>query len=103
MRPRQRASELHGEAWIGCGNALRGLRRFAEALSAYERALELRPNGPAILNNRGATLFNLHLYDQAMEDFDAALAVQPDSVGALCNRGMTLEALDRPLEALADC
>jgi Tfp pilus assembly protein PilF len=83
------------------GNALQALRRPAEALASYDRALAIKPDHVGALNNRGLALLGLHRPADALASFDRALAVRPDHAGAHNNRGNTLQELQRPAEALA--
>jgi tetratricopeptide (TPR) repeat protein len=82
------------------GLALHGLRRFEEALAAYDRALALRPNYAEALFNRAVTLQALARFEEALATYGRALALRPDHVEALCNRGVVLEKLGRFAEAL---
>lgn len=78
------------------------LRRYEEALADWNRALELKPDDPEILNNRGVTYDDLRRYDKALADYNRALEVRPDYAEALNNRGITYDDLGRYDEALAD-
>lgn len=61
------------------GIALKHLNRPAEALAAYDRALQLNPNHAEALNNRGNLLLLARRFSQALADFDRAGALQPDA------------------------
>ena len=74
--------------------------RLAEALSAYDQALESKPRDPGTLYNRGVVLERLGRHADALASFDHALALQPRDVAALVNRGNALHALQRFAEAL---
>ena len=83
------------------GSVLMELRRFADALSCFDRALALRPGDAEMINNRGNALQGLARYDEALAAYDQALALEPDYVQALNNRGSALQQLKRYEEALA--
>jgi len=83
------------------GNALFALKRHAEALASYNRAVALWPGHAPLLNNRGNALFALGRKLEALAAFDRAIAVAPDYVDAHFNRGNVLRALDRMTEGLA--
>lgn len=83
------------------GNALFALKRHAEALTSYNRAVALWPGHAPLLNNRGNALFALGRKLEALAAFDRAIAAAPDYVDAHFNRGNVLRALERRTEALA--
>ena len=88
-------------AWFNRGNALFSLKRYAEALASYNRAVALWPGHAPLLNNRGNALFGLGRKLEALAAFDRAIAAAPDYAEAHFNRGNVLRALDRRTEALA--
>ena len=59
--------------------------RPAEALPAFGRALALKPNDPATLNNRGIALAALGQIDAAKADFEHALQQDPCQKDAAAN------------------
>jgi predicted O-linked N-acetylglucosamine transferase (SPINDLY family) len=80
---------------------LQGLRRFADALACYDRALALRPDYAQAHYNRGSALRQLKRNTDALAAFDQALALHPDHAEALFLRGDTLCELGRQQEAIA--
>jgi len=83
------------------GLALAGLKRFAEAIESYDRALSLRPDNAEVRYSRGNALLALGRPREALDAYERALLAKPDHVEALCNRGAALAALGRSDEALA--
>ena len=77
------------------------LHQYDEALASYERALALKPDHVAALNNRGNVLSALRRAQEALASFDRAIALRPDFADAHSNRADALLALQRPDEALA--
>jgi tetratricopeptide (TPR) repeat protein len=77
------------------------LKRFAEALASYERALAIQPNFGEAHSNSGNVLIALMRYDDALASFDRAIAARPDSAEAHCNRGNALLELERFDDAVA--
>ena len=60
------------------GRLRRGFARargLGEALSAYDRVIELWPNAAEALGNRAAALFGLGRFEEALAVSEAALAV----------------------------
>jgi superkiller protein 3 len=82
--------------------ALSGFERYEEAFAAYNRSLELRPDDPDTLNNRGIALGRLERYEEALADFNRSLELRPDDPCTLYNRGTTLGHLKRYEDALPD-
>ena len=64
------------------GNALHGLVRYEEALSAYDQALAARPDYTAALNNRGNALQSLKRHEEALASFDTEPATPHAFAGA---------------------
>ncbi|MCH7838473.1 MAG: tetratricopeptide repeat protein, partial [Chloroflexi bacterium] len=75
-----------------------------EALADYDRSLQLRPDDPAALYNRGNTLGDLGRHAEAVASYDRAIQVDPRNASALSNRGLTLIRLAPPRseDALTD-
>jgi len=67
-----------GEAWLGRGNALRGLKRYDEAFAAYQKALALKPNLAEAHAGCGNMFAARKRYDEAIAAYDKALALRPD-------------------------
>lgn len=84
------------------GNAAYQVGNYEDAVVAYTRSLDRRPDEAITLNNRGITLRHLQRYDEALADYNRSLELRPDDPGALNNRGITLRYLQRYNEALVD-
>ncbi|MGD0765775.1 MAG: tetratricopeptide repeat protein [Dehalococcoidia bacterium] len=84
------------------GNAYWEAREYKKALEAYGRALELKPNYPAALTNRGAILGIMGRYQDAATDLSLALELDPCDRHALNNRGHVLTRMKRYDDALKD-
>ena len=96
---------------VGAANLLRSrlphnnksdhcLKRPAEALASYDRALLFQPDHADALCNRGNALRELKRPADALASYDRALALRPDDVDALFNRGNALLEVDRAADAL---
>ena len=81
------------------GIVLHQLKRYEEAIAAYDTALQLQPNFPFSLQGKGDALYELARYEEAVAAYDDALSLRPDSV-ILSNRGNALSNLGRYGEAL---
>ncbi|MBE9005196.1 tetratricopeptide repeat protein [Fortiea sp. LEGE XX443] len=83
------------------GNTLFELQRYQDALTAYEQAVNIRPDYPQGWNGQGKTLFKLKQYPAALTAYEKAIQLQPDYVEAWSGRGFTLQKLQRYTEAIA--
>jgi tetratricopeptide (TPR) repeat protein len=96
------AAVLDASDYFIRGNAYYEAGDYPQALEAYNRSLELRPDDPDTLNNRGSTLDELKRYEEALKDFNRALELRPDHTDTLYNRGNTLDDMGRYKNALKD-
>jgi hypothetical protein len=103
LRPRRVAldSEPSSDNFAALGLALHTMRRFDEALAAYDSGLRLTPNDAELRNRRGVALLELRRAAEACEEFARALDADPGYLDALGNLGNALIKLNRPDEALA--
>jgi len=83
------------EACANHGNVLLDLRRFDEALTSYEKAIELNSYYAEAYSNRGVTLKELKRFDEALISCDKAIELRSDYAEAYSNRGIVLQALNR--------
>lgn len=74
--------------------------RHEDCVRLASRALQVQPNHPEVLSNRGAGLRALRRFEEALADYDRALAIAPRSANTLNNRGVTLAALGRHRDAV---
>lgn len=88
------------QAWSNKGNALASLDRYEEALSCYDRALEMDPRLVEAWHGKGNSLANLGRYEEALSCFDRALEIFPTDARAWYNKGVLLGSLGRYSEAL---
>ena len=87
------------EQWIDEGNALEDLKRYDEALAAYEQAIRLDPNYALAYNNTGNALEDLKRYEEALAAYDQAIRLNPNYALAYNNKGLALDRLGKSKEA----
>ncbi len=58
--------------WSGKGNTLFKSGNFEEALFAFDRSIQIKPNDATAWNNRGLTLVRLNRFSEAVESYDKA-------------------------------
>jgi hypothetical protein len=83
-------------------NALKALKRYAEALASYDLAIKQQPDFADAWANRGNTLRELAQPDAALQSYNQALALKPEAVNFLNSRALLYKDLQRFDEALLD-
>jgi tetratricopeptide (TPR) repeat protein len=81
-------------------NSLLNQRKYEEAITLYDKALEIDPNDVVALNNKGLALKNLSKYEEAITLYDKALEIDTKEVNVLTNKGVALDDLGRYEEAI---
>ncbi|MBW4525028.1 MAG: tetratricopeptide repeat protein [Phormidium tanganyikae FI6-MK23] len=76
--------------YFTCGYALYDLGRYEEAITSYDRALELQPDTYEAHYNRGNALSIIGRYEEAIISYDRALKFKPAIHAAWSNRGFAL-------------
>ena len=84
------SNDPQAEALSSRADGLQQLKRYQEALVAYDQALSLKPDFAAAWNNRGIALHELQRYPEALASYDRALSLKADFALAWNNRGTTL-------------
>lgn len=87
------------EAWYRLAVAYLGAGRLDEGRSSAERAVELKPDEPELLDLLGGILSLKNDDEGALECFERAIASKPDHVRGWISKVMTLRNLDRIEEA----
>ena len=83
-----------------CGNVLKKLGRYDEALKSINRAIELDPTSYFAYHEKGNVLWELGKPKEALECFDKAIELDPTSHFAYHEKSNVLWKLDKPKEAL---
>jgi len=89
--------------WFNLGNALRDQQRPAEALPAYNKALELDPDLLDARNNLGGVLQAMLQFEAAEREYRACLARVPDYFTGRLNLASVLIDMGRFAEAETQC
>jgi YaiO family outer membrane protein len=87
---------------IDAGRALARTGRLEDAVAAYTRILEAKPDDLEARKERGRVLGWLGRNHEALDDFDRVLAVTPRDAEARLGRGRILARLQRYPEAEAE-
>jgi len=88
------------EDWAENGDNLCSSGHYSEALSCYEKALEMEPELAAAWDGKGDALQMTGSYDKALRCYERALVIDPDSAEGWYHKGNTLQMLLRFDEAL---
>jgi len=86
--------------WAGRGDYLCSVDRYSEALSCYEKALEMEPELASAWDGKGDALLMTGSYDKALRCYERSLVIDPNSAESWYNKGNTLQMLLRFDEAL---
>jgi tetratricopeptide (TPR) repeat protein len=83
--------------WLDRDDILYKLGRNDDALSYFDRFIELNPNDPNIWNKRGHLLSAIGRNEDALNSFDRALEINPDDADAVTwyGRALTLNKLNK--------
>lgn len=95
--------EISGpEGWHEKGNALKNAGRYEEAISAYGRAIDLKPDYSNAYYGRGTAYSNLGRYSEALKDFNITIALNPNDPGPYVVRGLTYRMIGEIEPCLSD-
>jgi tetratricopeptide (TPR) repeat protein len=92
-----------GNIFFEVANSYISLKKYEEAIAAYDQALQIKPDDHEAWNNRGSALGNLGRYEEAITACDQALQIKSDKHEAWFNRGIALVNLGRYEEAITAC
>ena len=65
--------------------------RYDQALQAFDQALKLKPNDPALITYKGIVYYAKGQNDRALKEFEAAIKLNPNFGRAYYQRGMIYE------------
>ena len=98
----------HGNQTVSAGIYFRQgymmyeLKRYQEAIVAYNKAIQLKPDFATAYNNRGIAKSDLGQLSAAISDYDKAIQLKPDYATAYYNRGNAKSALGEHFAAISD-
>lgn len=75
--------------------------RTEEAITYFERGLQLQPKNDSLLLDLSVCYFQIHQYDKAMNATDRILQFRPDHPRAMLNKGAIYAAQNSPDAAAA--
>ncbi len=88
------------DAWAALGNEYFDSHQPQKAVTAYAKALALKPNDPNVLTDQGVMYRDLGQFDKAIANFQQANKLDPNHLQSLINIGVVYSSnLDKPAEA----
>jgi tetratricopeptide (TPR) repeat protein len=84
----------------GIKNSQSGL--YDQALQAFDQALKLKPNDPALITYKGIVYYARGNNGKAMQLFEEAIKLNPNFARAYYQRGMVSQAQEKYKEAIPD-
>lgn len=94
------ADPKNHDAWAALGNEYFDSHQPQKAVTAYSRALALKPNDPNVLTDQGVMYRDLGQFDKALANFQQANKLDPNHLQSLINIGVVYSSnLDKPTEA----
>jgi cytochrome c-type biogenesis protein CcmH/NrfG len=85
-----RAHPEDASTWVHLGNLYFDTDQPEKSVTAYEKALALRPGDPNVLVDQGVMFRRLQEFDQALVCFDKAIKADPGHVIAHFNKSIVL-------------
>ncbi len=76
------------QAWVALGNEYFDSNQFMDAIQAYDKALEIKPDSPDVLTDQGVMFKRLGWFDRAIENFTRANEIDPDHATSFYNLGV---------------
>lgn len=98
---RRHNPRMSAAGWRKCGLILAALKRPAEALASYDRAIGLDPDNADVRCKRADVLSDRGRLEEALAGYNDAIALDRNHFAAHNNRGSVLRELRRYAEALA--
>jgi len=76
--------------------------RYDQALQAFDQAMKLKPNDPALITFKGIVYYAQGQNDRALKEFEAAIKLNPNFARAYYQRGMIYLNQEKFHPAMAD-
>jgi len=82
------ADPTNFNAWVALGNEYFDSNQFMDAIQAYDKALEIKPDSPDVLTDQGVMFKRLGWFDRAIENFTRANEIDPAHATSMYNLGV---------------
>lgn len=97
--PGKRRQPVTANNWIDRGNTLVFMRRYDDAIKAYDRAIAMSPTNYQAWYGKGTALSKTGKLDDALLAYDQALAIHPRNHQILIAKGVLLKKIGNDEEA----
>jgi tetratricopeptide (TPR) repeat protein len=87
--------------WYDRGNKLRKTKKYDEAIAAYDRAIQIKPDYYEAWSAKADLLYQLERYEEAIAVYEQVVHLKPNDVHSWYCRGLILGELQRYDEAIA--
>lgn len=77
-------------AWVRLGNLYFDTDQYMEAIDAYSKALEIQPDNPDVITDRGIMYRRIGDFEQAAAEFRRAAELDPKHLNSPLNLGVVL-------------
>lgn len=88
-------------AWFNQGDRLANIGNYTDALTCFEKVLDIRPDYAPAWVFRGVVLIHLERYEEALQSCEKALLLQPKDSESWIFRGVALHRLGHYKDAYA--
>jgi len=95
-------TELSAAEYVERGNDAFLNEQYQNAISNYDKAIEIEPNNPNYYYYRAQTNVNLGQYNEAIVDYDRVIKLKPDNPLYYFGRAQAKVELEQYEEAIAD-
>jgi len=92
--------QLLEKEFFKTGNTFFDQGKYEDAITYYNKALNIDSTYVDALYNKGLALENLGKYDEAITYYDKVLAINPNDTDTLNNKGLALDKLGKHDEAI---
>jgi tetratricopeptide (TPR) repeat protein len=72
-------------------NNISNLNKSDEAITAYDKAIEINSHDSVAWNNKGRALYKLNKFDETIKAYDKAIEINPLNSAAWYNKAVTLD------------
>lgn len=95
------AQETNAIAWLNYGNQLWRLHRHKEAIAAFEKAIQLKPDFDRAYHAKGLALYTQYDWQNALAAFKQATQINPNNTESWRMQTESLYVMQKYPEALA--